>query len=77
LIKRLGILSLIFFYFYGEGITLMFGGFLREESGQGAIEYILLAGGIVVVTIMIFAIYSQMVETSGGAAESIHRECYK
>jgi len=44
----------------------MFGGFLREESGQGAIEYILLAGATVVVAIMIFAIYSQMVETSGG-----------
>ncbi len=44
----------------------MFGGFLREESGQGAIEYILLAGATVVVGIVIFTIYSQMVETSGG-----------
>jgi len=34
--------------------------FLKEEKGQGAIEYILLAGGIIVAAVVIFAIYSKM-----------------
>ncbi len=38
----------------------MIGKFLKEEKAQGAIEYILLAGGIIVAAVVIFAIYSQM-----------------
>jgi|GEM_PF-1073177 len=34
--------------------------FIESESGQGAIEYILLAGGIIVAAVVIFAIYSKM-----------------
>ena len=34
----------------------MFKRFLKEEEGQGAIEYILLAGGIIVAAVVIFAI---------------------
>ena len=43
----------------------MFSGFLREEGAQGAIEYILLAGGIIVAAVIVLGIYSQMVQTSG------------
>lgn len=39
--------------------------FLKEEKGQGAIEYILLAGGIIVAAVVIFAIYSSMVSSAG------------
>jgi Flp pilus assembly pilin Flp len=39
--------------------------FLREEKGQGAIEYILLAGGIIVAAVVIFAIYSKMTQSAG------------
>lgn len=45
----------------------MFGKFLREEKGQGAIEYILLAGGIIVAAVVIFAIYSSMTRSAGEA----------
>ncbi len=38
--------------------------FLKEEKGQGAIEYILLAGGIIVAAVVIFAIYSKMTSTA-------------
>jgi Flp pilus assembly pilin Flp len=38
--------------------------FLKEEKGQGAIEYILLAGGIIVAAVVIFAIYSSMVSSA-------------
>lgn len=41
--------------------------FLKEEKGQGAIEYILLAGGIIVAAVVIFAIYSSMVSSAGEA----------
>ncbi|MEE9594220.1 MAG: hypothetical protein V3V92_02360 [Candidatus Hydrothermarchaeales archaeon] len=34
--------------------------FSKEERGQGAIEYILLAGGIIVAAVVIFALYSKM-----------------
>ena len=40
-------------------------GFLAEEKGQGAIEYILLAGGIIVAAVVIFAIYSSMTKSAG------------
>ncbi len=39
--------------------------FLSEEKGQGAIEYILLAGGIIVAAVVIFAIYSKMTQSAG------------
>ncbi len=42
----------------------MFGKFLKEEKAQGAIEYILLAGGIIVAAIVIFAIYSSMTKSA-------------
>ncbi len=34
--------------------------FLEEERAQGAIEYILLAGGVIVAALVITAIYSKM-----------------
>ena len=42
----------------------MFEKFLKEEKAQGAIEYILLAGGIIVAAVVIFAIYSSMVSSA-------------
>ena len=36
----------------------------REEKAQGAIEYILLAGGIIVAAVVIFAIYSSMTKSA-------------
>lgn len=39
--------------------------FLSEEKAQGAIEYILLVGGIIVAAITIFSIYGQMVRSAG------------
>ncbi|MFQ6135779.1 MAG: Flp family type IVb pilin [Candidatus Hydrothermarchaeales archaeon] len=47
----------------------MFGRFLREEKAQGAIEYILLAGGIIVAAVVIFAIYSRMTKSAGNKLE--------
>jgi Flp pilus assembly pilin Flp len=38
--------------------------FYKNEAGQGAIEYILLAGGIIVAAVVIFAIYSKMTSTA-------------
>jgi Flp pilus assembly pilin Flp len=46
------------------GLVPMFGKFLKEEKAQGAIEYILLAGGIIVAAVVIFAIYSQMTQST-------------
>jgi len=40
--------------------------FLKEERGQGAIEYILLAGGIIVAAVVIFYIYKSIAQTAGG-----------
>ncbi|MEE8401412.1 MAG: hypothetical protein V3R86_04605 [Candidatus Hydrothermarchaeaceae archaeon] len=55
--------------------------FLKEEKAQGAIEYILLAGGIIVAAVVIFAIYSSMTKsaatklnTSVGAATDVMAE---
>lgn len=42
----------------------MFEKLLHEEKGQGAIEYILLAGGIIVAAVVIFAIYSSMTKSA-------------
>ncbi len=44
--------------------------FVREERAQGAIEYILLAGGIIVAAVVIFAIYSRMTRST---AEALNR----
>ncbi len=41
-----------------------------EERGQGAIEYILLAGGIIVAAVVIFDIYRQMTQTAWVAANT-------
>ncbi len=38
--------------------------FLKEEKAQGAIEYILLAGGIIVASVIIFSIYSSMTKST-------------
>jgi Flp pilus assembly pilin Flp len=43
--------------------------FYKDEAGQGAIEYILLAGGIIVAAVVIFAIYSKM---TSNAAERLN-----
>ncbi len=39
--------------------------FLQEEKGQGAIEYIMLAGGIIVAAIIIFVIYKNAAAGAG------------
>jgi Flp pilus assembly pilin Flp len=38
--------------------------FLKDEKAQGAIEYILLAGGIIVAAVVIFAIYSSLTKSA-------------
>jgi Flp pilus assembly pilin Flp len=38
--------------------------FYKNEAGQGAIEYILLVGGIIVAAVVIFAMYSEMTSTA-------------
>jgi len=43
----------------------MFGSFFKEEKGQGAIEYIMLAGGIIVAAIIIFVIYKRAAVSAG------------
>jgi len=40
-------------------------GFWEEERGQGALEYILLVGGIVAVAVMIFSVYYEMTRQAG------------
>lgn len=40
--------------------------FFKEERAQGAIEYILLAGGIIVAAVVIYAIYSQITKSAAG-----------
>ena len=47
----------------------MLGKFFKEEKGQGAIEYILLAGGIIVAAVVIFAIYGRITETAANRLE--------
>lgn len=39
--------------------------FMKEERGQGAIEYIILAGGIIVAAVIIFVIYKQAASSAG------------
>jgi len=43
----------------------MLGKFLKDEKGQGAIEYIMLAGGIIVAAIIIFVIYKKAAYSAG------------
>ena len=43
----------------------MLGRFLKDEKGQGAIEYIMLAGGIIVAAIIIFVIYKRAAVSAG------------
>ena len=42
----------------------MIGKFAKEEKAQGGIEYILLAGGIIVAAVVIVSIYSSMVSSA-------------
>jgi len=44
--------------------------FFNEEKGQGAIEYILLAGGIIAAAVAIFAVYSRITKSSYEKLES-------
>ncbi|MFQ5815833.1 MAG: Flp family type IVb pilin [Candidatus Hydrothermarchaeaceae archaeon] len=44
--------------------------FLKEERAQGSIEYILLAGGIIVAAVIIFSMYERMTRS---AAEAMNR----
>jgi uncharacterized protein (UPF0333 family) len=43
------------------------GTFIGEEKGQGAIEYLLLAGGVILAAVLIFIIYSK-ITTMGGSS---------
>ncbi len=43
--------------------------FIKEEEGQASIEYVLLAGGIIVAAVVIFAIYSRMTKSAGNKLE--------
>jgi Flp pilus assembly pilin Flp len=47
----------------------LIGKFKEEERGQGGIEYILLAGGIILAAVVIVSIYSSMV---GGTATTLN-----
>jgi len=44
--------------------------FFKEEKGQGAIEYILITGGLILSAIIIVAVYRRM---SGSAAEKLEQ----
>lgn len=47
--------------------------FLKEEKAQGAIEYVLLAGGIIVAAIVIFSFYTSITRsTSANVNESVN-----
>lgn len=41
--------------------------FLREERGQGAIEYIMLVGGIVIAAVVVSVIYEKAAVVAGAA----------
>ena len=43
---------------------------LKEEKAQGAIEYILLAGGIIVAAVVVFAVYKRMASTTSTQVEN-------
>ncbi len=47
--------------------------FLKEEKAQSAIEYILLAGGIIVAAVVIFSVYTSITRsTSANVNESVN-----
>ncbi|MEE9594017.1 MAG: hypothetical protein V3V92_01315 [Candidatus Hydrothermarchaeales archaeon] len=48
--------------------------FLKDERAQGAIEYILLAGGIIVAAVVIFALYTKMTRQAGEAMNASVQE---
>lgn len=48
--------------------------FLKDERAQGAIEYILLAGGIIVAAVVIFALYTKMTRQAGEAMNATVQE---
>ena len=43
--------------------------FIKESRAQGALEYIMLIGGIIAVAVIVFTIYSRSVKTSAAKAE--------
>lgn len=50
----------------------MIGKFAQEERAQGGIEYILLAGGVILAAVVIVSIYSNMVgSTASTLNESV------
>jgi uncharacterized protein (UPF0333 family) len=51
--------------------------FLKEEKAQGAIEYILLAGGIIVAAVVIFVIYKNIASTAGAKTNETVEEAGK
>lgn len=46
----------------------MFDKFLKEEKGQGSIEYIILAGAIIIAAVIIFTFYTKMTKEAGTRA---------
>lgn len=52
----------------------MFRDFLSLESAQSSLEYVLLAGGIRVVAIVIFVLYKQVGAKAGGFINSTQEE---
>jgi uncharacterized protein (UPF0333 family) len=44
--------------------------FLGEEKAQGAIEYILITGGVIVAAITVVSIYAKMLQNTAQAMES-------
>ena len=54
--------------------------FLKDEGGQGAAEYILLFGGVIVIAIAALFIYYSYFQGSGGVSssadiQSVKRKC--
>ncbi len=43
--------------------------FIKESRAQGALEYIMLIGGIIAVAVIVFTIYSRSVKKSAAKAE--------
>ncbi len=52
----------------------MFKSFIKSEKAQGALEYILLAGGIIVASIIMFVLYKQAGENMGWFINSTKEE---
>ncbi len=45
----------------------LLGRLFHEERAQGGIEYVLLVGGIIVVAVVVFAVYSSMTRSAAVA----------